>query len=126
MRAALSALVAAGVALPVSAPVRANDFPTQARVEYVLRCMDANGGQSYDTLYTCVCSIDRIAESFSYEDFSEAETFALLRSTAGERGGVFRDPDRARALQKKYQEVVAAAEQTCHVGRKEITPQTKN
>src|SRR5262245_64185148 len=88
----------------------ANDFPTQARVEYVLRCMDANGGQSYNTLYACVCSIDRIAESFSYADFAEAETFALLRSTPGEQGGVFRDPDRARDLQKKYQEVVSQAE----------------
>jgi hypothetical protein len=114
------------MALPAATPVHANDFPTQARVEYVLRCMDANGGQSYNTLYSCVCSIDRIAESFSYADFSEAETFALLRSTPGEQGGVFRDPDRARALQKKYQEVVSAAEQSCLVGRKEITPETKN
>jgi hypothetical protein len=106
----------------VAAPAVANDFPTQARVEYVLRCMDANGGQSYNTLYACVCSIDRIAESFSYADFAEAETFALLRSTPGEQGGVFRDPDRARDLQKRYQETVSQAEQSCFVVRKEVTP----
>lgn len=28
----------------------ANDFPTQARVEFVLECMGQHGGQSYDTL----------------------------------------------------------------------------
>jgi hypothetical protein len=122
MRATLSALAAAGIALSATAAVLANDFPTQARVEYVLRCMDANGGQSYNTLYTCVCAIDKIAESFSYEEFAEAETFSLMRSTPGEQGGVFRDPDRARVLQKRYQEVVSAAEQSCLVGRKETAP----
>ena len=116
VRAQFVALVAgAGVA----APALANDFPTQARVEYVLRCMDANGGQNYDTMYACVCTVDRLAESFSYEEFSEAETFALMRSTPGEMGGVFRDPDRARDLQKKYQEAVDAAEKTCNVKRRE-------
>ena len=122
MRATLSALATAGIALAASATAFANDFPTQARVEYVLRCMDANGGQSYDTLYACVCAIDKIADSFSYEEFAEAETFALMRSTPGEQGGVFRDPDRARALQKRYQEVVSGAEQSCLVGRKESSP----
>lgn len=110
-RLALAALVAA-----LAPTAYGNDFPTQARVEYVLRCMDANGGQNYDNLYACVCAIDRIAESFTFDEFTEAEAFALMRSTPGERGGVFRDPDRARALQKKYQETVAAAERSCRVG----------
>lgn len=122
MRAFLSALTVMGAQYLVAAPAVANDFPTQARVEYVLRCMDANGGQSYNTLYACVCSVDRIAESFSYADFAEAETFALLRSTPGEQGGVFRDPDRARDLQKRYQEVVAQAEQSCFALHQEVTP----
>jgi len=122
MKAFLTGLIATGAQLAVAAPAIANDFPTQARVEYVLRCMDANGGQSYNTLYACVCSVDRIAESFSYQDFAEAETFALLRSTPGEQGGVFRDPDRARDLQKRYQEVVSQAEQSCFAVRKEAKP----
>jgi hypothetical protein len=122
MRAFLSALAVTGAQYLVAAPAVANDFPTQARVEYVLRCMDANGGQSYNTLYACVCSIDRIADSFPYADFAEAETFALLRSTPGEQGGVFRDPDRARDLQKRYQEVVAQAEQSCFAVHKEVIP----
>ena len=106
-------ILIAAIGLTATTAVLANDFPTQARVEYVLRCMDANGGQNYDTLYGCVCSIDRIAESFSYEEFAQAETFALLRSTPGEQGGLFRDPDQAKALQKKYQDVVSQAEQSC-------------
>lgn len=123
MRSLVSFLIAIGAQLALSAPVAANDFPTQARVEYVLRCMDANGGQSYNTLYACVCSIDRIADSFSYAEFAEAETFALLRSTPGEAGGLFRDPDRAHELQKRYQEIVSQAEQSCFAARKEINPE---
>lgn len=112
----LARLALAALAATLAPAAYGNDFPTQARVEYVLRCMDANGGQNYDNLYACVCAIDRIAESFTFDEFTEAEAFALMRSTPGERGGVFRDPDRARALQKKYQETVAAAERSCRVG----------
>jgi hypothetical protein len=112
----LARLALAALAAALAPTAYGNDFPTQARVEYVLRCMDANGGQNYDNLYACVCAIDRIAESFTFDEFTEAEAFALMRSTPGERGGVFRDPDRARALQKKYQETVAAAERSCRVG----------
>ena len=95
----------------------ANDFPTQARVEYVLRCMTANGAPTYDALYVCVCAIDKIAAEFSYDEFAEAEAFALLRPTPGERGAVFRDPDRAKVLSKKFIEVTDRAEGSCVVKR---------
>ena len=35
---------------------------------------------------------------------------------------MFRDPDRARDLQKKYQEVVSQAEQSCFAVHKEVGP----
>ncbi len=101
-----------------SVSAHANDFPTQARVEYVLRCMDANGGQSYDTLYPCICSIDKIAEAFTYDEFVQAEMFAMLRSTPGERGGLFRDPEGAKSLAERFVAVTEAAEASCFVGKK--------
>lgn len=88
-----------------------NDFPTLARVEYVLRCMDYHGGQVYENMYSCVCSIDRIASEFSYEEFEKAEVLAQLRSTPGERGGLFREG--GRELVAKYLEVTEAAEKSC-------------
>ena len=106
-------LLAACLLLPALAG--ANDFPTLARVEYVLRCMDAHGGQSYDTMYPCVCALDKIAGQFSYDEYVEAETFTMLRGTPGERGGVFRDPERAKALYKKFNTVVEGAEKSCFV-----------
>ena len=92
-----------------------NDFPTQARVEYVLQCMEKKGGQNYDTLYPCVCSIDKIAEKLTYDEFAEAQTFTYLRSTPGEKGAVFRDPPRAKELRNRLKEAVAFAEQSCFV-----------
>lgn len=102
-------------------PAHANDFPTQARVEYVLRCMDARGGQNYENLYSCICVIDKIAETIPYDEYSEAEVFAQLRSTPGERGGVFRDPDRASLLVKKLKDVTEVAEKSCFVASKAHT-----
>ncbi|MCY4467356.1 MAG: hypothetical protein OXC08_01440 [Thiotrichales bacterium] len=83
--------LAAMVSLLHGARADANDFPTQARVEFVLSCMDERGGQSYDTLYPCICIIDRIASRITYRDYTAAETLSFLFSTPGERGGIFRD-----------------------------------
>ena len=96
----------------------ANDFPTQARVEYVLRCMDSHGGQKYANLYSCICVIDKIAEKLAYDEFSEGEVYSQLRSTPGERGGMFRDPDHAVLLVEKLNDITTLAEKSCFVGHK--------
>lgn len=88
-----------------------NNFPTLARVEYVLRCMDYHGGQIYENMYACVCSIDRIAAEFTYGDFQKAEVLAQLRTTPGERGALFRDG--GEDLVEKYLEVTETAEASC-------------
>lgn len=104
-------VLAAGLLLPLCG--QANDFPTQARVEYVLRCMDYHGGPDYETMYACVCSIDRIAARFSYDEYEAAEVLAQLQSFPGERGGMFRDPEGAEELVDKYVDVTEEAERSC-------------
>jgi hypothetical protein len=98
--------------LPVAA-AKANDFPTQARVEFVLGCMNEQGGQSYDNLYKCVCLVDAIAAEMSHEEFAQAQVFSQLGSTAGERGGVFRDPEQARTLSDKLAAVIERGKAAC-------------
>jgi hypothetical protein len=93
----------------------ANDFPTQARVEFVLGCMNDQGGQSYDNLYKCVCVVDAIAAEMTHEEFAQAQVFSQLRSTAGERGGVFRDPAQAGTLVDKLAAVLERARAQCFV-----------
>ena len=108
-------------ALLLSSIANANDFPTQARVEYVLRCMDSHGGQKYETLYSCICTIDKIAETIAYDEYVEGEVFTQLRSTPGERGGMFRDPDRASLLVKKISDITKMAEKSCFAGLRSDT-----
>ena len=91
----------------------ANDFPTQARVEFVLGCMNEQGGQSYDNLYKCVCLVDAIAAEMTHEEFAQAQVFSQLKSTAGERGGVFRDPEQARTLSDKLAAVIERGKTGC-------------
>jgi hypothetical protein len=95
----------------------ANDFPTQARVEFVLGCMTEQGGQSYDNLYKCVCLVDAIAAEMSHDEFAEAQVFSQLRSTPGERGGVFRDPDQARTLSDKLAAVIERGKAGCLIAK---------
>ena len=93
-----------------------NDFPTQARVEFVLNCMGERGGQTYDTLYPCVCIIDTIASGMPYREYTAAETLTFLYSTPGERGGMFRDAaPRSRARIKALKALREEAEAACLV-----------
>ena len=102
----------------------ANDFPTQARVEYVLSCMRDAGEQSYDTLYSCVCEVDRIAAVMPYQDYTKAETLSFLYSTPGERGGIFRDAvSDARKRVKALAQIRETARAACSV-RTLVAPET--
>lgn len=104
-----------GVCLLTPILAHGNDFPTQARVEYVLSCMDKQGGQSYDTLYACVCSIDKIASQIPYDEYVRGEVYLNLRRTPGEKGGVFRDPDQAKSLYDRLLEIITTSEKSCRV-----------
>ena len=106
-----------GVGLLLAGGALANDFPTQARVEFVLGCMNEQGGQSYDTLYKCVCLVDAIAAEMSHDEFAQAQVFRQLRSTAGERGGVFRDPEQAGALVDKLEAAIERGKARCFLGK---------
>ena len=97
--------------------VSANDFPTQARVEYVLGCMKSHGGQSYNTLYPCICAIDKIAEAMPYQEYEKAQTLSVMIKTPGERGGAFRDAPGARKMVKNFKKLNEDVEKMCWVNK---------
>ena len=104
------------VALSYGGGATANDFPTQARVEFVLACMGERGSQSYDTLYPCICMIDRIASRIAYQEYTAAETLSFLYGTPGERGGMFRDAaPQSRKRIKAFRTLRREAEAACFV-----------
>ena len=94
----------------------ATGYPTVDRVEFVLECMQKNGGKQ-EFLYKCACLVDEIARAYTYDDFVEASTAARFQSLGGERGGVFRDPPKTRDAAKRYMQVQSEAMKRCDVPR---------
>ena len=89
---------------------RVNDFPTQARVEYVMQCMAEHGGVNLDNSYHCVCAVDKIASLMNFQDYSEALTFTYMFDTPGDKGGEFRDPPKSKELRDKLKSAQKEAE----------------
>lgn len=96
----------------------ANDYPTLERVDHVLTCMRVAGGQTVDNLYACSCEIDVIAQTVDFEDFTEARTYEIYKRMPGEKGGLFRESDRAEAIIEKLDLARADAQKRCFIGVK--------
>lgn len=89
-----------------------NDYPTNARADYVFVCMAANG-QTREMLDKCSCAIDQIAEILPYDDYVEAETVLRMRQTTGERSAVFRQGITVTDMVAAYRRAEAEAEILC-------------
>ena len=86
--------LAAAMALALSAASAAesdpaNDYPTNARADYVFGCMAANG-QTREALERCSCSLDVIASILTYDRYVEAETVLAIRQGVGQQASMFR------------------------------------
>jgi len=65
-----------------------NDYPTDARADYVFACMQTNG-QTRPVLEKCSCSIDQIAALLPYSEYEAAETIMSVRLKGGENVTMF-------------------------------------
>ena len=90
----------------------ANDYPTNARAEYVFGCMAANG-QSRDTLERCSCSIDILASIMPYDRYLQAETILSMRQGVGERTSMFRNTKMFDDIVAELRRAQAEAEIRC-------------
>ncbi len=89
-----------------------NDYPTAARTDYVLACMNVNGG-TQDALRRCSCSIDVIASILPYQSYEEADTVLRMRNlTGGYLAGEFR-VERSNKLVEALRSAQAEAEVRC-------------
>ena len=79
------------LALAIAPIAQANDFPTRARVEFVLDCMRSSKAQPQESMYKCSCAICDIAAKVDYATWVDLSTIANATTIAGERGGVMRD-----------------------------------
>ena len=108
-------LIALLIFLPALS-VSANDYPTLERVDHVLTCMRLAGGQTVDNLYACACEVDIIAQAVSFDDFSEARTYEIYKRMPGEKGGLFRESERADEIVEKLEAARADAKKRCFIG----------
>ena len=100
-----------------SAPLaQANDFPTQARVEFVLNCMRESKAPQQEAMYKCSCAIDAIADKVRYSAWVDLSTVANGITIAGERGGVMRDIKDGRKIIASYRDLQQGAKKRCFIG----------
>ncbi len=90
----------------------ANDYPTEARADYVFVCMKANG-ETRDALKRCSCSIDVIASLLPYERYVAAETVASMSQAQGQIGALFRASEQVKATAAELRRAQAEAEVRC-------------
>jgi len=90
----------------------ANDYPTAARVDYVIGCMATNG-QTQEAMARCSCSIDHIAAAIPYQEYVQVETVRRLQETPGERAGLFRSVGWIKDLQERFRLAQVEADLEC-------------
>lgn len=91
---------------------RLNDYPTEARADYVFACMATNG-QDRITLRKCACSIDIVASILPYDAYVEAETVLSLQLGTGQQLSIFRTMSVATEAVANLRRAQAEAEMVC-------------
>jgi hypothetical protein len=102
-------------ALFATSLTHANDFPTRARVEFVLTCMSESKTPQQESMYKCSCAIDVIADKVNYDTWVNLSTVANGTTIAGERGGVMRDLPDGRKLIASFRELQDSAKKACFI-----------
>ncbi|MGB3314400.1 MAG: hypothetical protein WBB85_08300 [Albidovulum sp.] len=113
----IACLIALGLFVPLPGAAqdmaaRLNDYPTEARADYVFACMATNG-QDRITLSRCACSIDVIASILPYDAYVEAETVLMLQQGSGEQLSMFKTMTIANDAVARLRRAQAEAEILC-------------
>ena len=93
-------------------PTKANDFPTQARSEFVFACMSSNQSNR-DFMAKCSCAIDEIAKRINFEEYAQAEAIARLQLGASPREEAFKSVGLSKERMQKLFRAQAASELEC-------------
>ena len=112
-----SAVALAGAACFALSPaaVRAHDYPTVERVNYVQGCMREHPGPHYEMVNKCSCVIDRIAKTLPFDDYVTMSTALNANSIGGERGSYIRDVDALQQQIRKYRALQTQAKKSCFI-----------
>ena len=89
-----------------------SDYPTTARVDYVIGCMATNG-QTQEMMERCSCSIDHIAKTIPYNSFVQLETVRRMQDMPGEHAMLFRSVGWIKDLQERFRLAQVEADLEC-------------
>lgn len=89
-----------------------NDFPTEARADYVFACM-ASTKQNQKFLKMCSCAIDTIASRLSYEDYEAARSILSLHLAHNQRAEAYRGTDVTKRILEPLFRAEAVAQLRC-------------
>jgi hypothetical protein len=92
-----------------------NDYPTEARADYIFGCMAANG-QSRESLSRCSCSLDALASLLTYDKYVQASTVLSLRQGIGQRTTAFKSTKVFDDQVAELRRAQAEAEIRCYRG----------
>ena len=112
MQLSVYVLAALGAATVAARGDDVNDYPTNARVEYVFGCMKANG-ETRQSIDSCSCSIDVLASLLPYDRYVTAETVLSMAQVRGNLGGQFRSSEQANSALNDLRRAQAEAEVRC-------------
>jgi len=89
-----------------------NNYPTSARVDYVIGCMATNG-QTQEAMERCSCSIDHIAQVIPYNSYVQLETIRRMQDMPGDRAMLFRSVGWMKDLQERFRLAQVEADLEC-------------
>jgi hypothetical protein len=108
-----SALSLMTSAEPYDNNTKINDYPTTARVDYVIGCMASNG-QTHEMMHKCSCSIDLIAQAIPYEEYVQISTLlSLQQMTAAGRNAAYKNSTWSQKAIAKLRDVQADSTLSC-------------
>ena len=112
LRSGIALIGVAAAAGAFAGPIMVNDYPTDARADYVFACMKSNG-ETRQALEQCSCSIDVIASLLPYDSYVAGETVASMDQALGQIGSMFRGAALAKEDLAKLRRAQAEAEVRC-------------
>jgi hypothetical protein len=113
LKSVLALALAFSVVLIGSAHAEAqNDYPTEARADYVFGCMASNG-QTREALHNCACSLDVIASILPYDRYVDAETVLSMRAGIGRQATFFKSVAKFEDMVAELRRAQAEAEIRC-------------
>lgn len=109
-------LISCALALAASTSLaQAHDYPTIDRVLYVQTCLREHPGPGFEMINKCSCTIDRIAEKLTYEQYVDLSTEANATTIGGERGAVIRENEGAQKDVRRYRALQNEAKKSCFI-----------